>query len=236
MNSSIPLWSPSKEQIENSNLNRFMEFVSKKTGNSFGDYDQLYSWSVNSIEQFWECIWKFSNVIHSKSYDRILSERKMPGAKWFEGSKLNFAENLLRFYDDQIAIISARENYPTIKITYSELNRLVARCTFSLKKLGVKKGDRVCGYISNVPEAIIAMLSTTSIGAVWSSTSPDFGLQGVIDRFGQIKPKILFASESYFYNGKKIDCTQKIEQIVNQLPELEHLIIVPNFYDFKSKS
>ncbi len=236
MHSSIPLWSPSKAQIENSNLIAFMEFVSNQTGNSFSDYKQLYDWSINSIEQFWECIWKFSNILHSQSYNSILSERKMPGAKWFEGSKLNFAENLLRFNDDQIAIISARENFPTIKITYSELNLLVARCAFSLRKLGVKKGDRVCGYISNVPEAIIAMLSTTSIGAVWSSTSPDFGLQGVIDRFGQIKPKILFASESYFYNGKKIDCTQKTTQIVSQLPELEQLIIVPNFYDFNSKS
>lgn len=236
MHTSIPLWSPSKVQIENSNLNSFMEFVSNQTGNSFSEYNSLYEWSINSIEQFWECIWKFSNLIHSKSYDRILSERKMPGAKWFEGSKLNFAENLLRFNDDETAIISARENFPAIKITYSELNRLVARCAFSLKKLGVKKGDRVCGYISNIPEAIIAMLSTTSIGAVWSSTSPDFGLQGVIDRFGQIKPNILFATENYFYNGKKIDCIQKIEQIVKQLPELERLIIVPNFYDFKSNS
>lgn len=128
MHSSIPLWSPSKAQIENSNLIAFMEFVSNQTGNSFSDYKQLYDWSINSIEQFWECIWKFSNILHSQSYDCILSERKMPGAKWFEGSKLNFAENLLRFNDDQIAIISARENFPTIKITYSELNLLVARC------------------------------------------------------------------------------------------------------------
>lgn len=234
MPSSIPIWSPSNAQIENSNLKSFIEFVSNQTGNLFSDYNNLYQWSINSIEQFWECLWKFSNVIHSQTYDRILSDRKMPGAKWFEGSALNFAENLMRFNDNQIAIISARENFPTIKLTYSELNHLVARCTFSLRKLGVKKGDRVCGYISNIPEAIIAMLSTTSIGAVWSSTSPDFGLQGVIDRFGQIKPKILFATESYFYNGKKIDCTQKIEQIVQQLPELERLIVVPNFYDFKA--
>lgn len=231
MNNSMPLWSPSQLQINDSNMIAFMKFVSNQTGISFSAYEQIYDWSVNSIEQFWECIWKFSSIIFSKSYEQILSETKMPGAKWFGGAQLNFAENLLRFNDDQVAIISARENYPTIRITYKQLNNLVAACASGLKKLGVQKGDRVAGYVSNIPEAIIAMLAATSIGAVWSSTSPDFGLQGVLDRFGQIKPKVLFATEGYFYNGKEINCLSKIEQIAEQLPELEHLIIVSNYFD-----
>jgi acetoacetyl-CoA synthetase len=155
----------------------------------------------------------------------------MPGAKWFEGAEFNFAENLLRFNDDKIAIISSREDKPDVTLTYSELNKLVALCSTGLKKLGVKNGDRVAGFVTNIPETIIAMLAATSLGATWSSCSPDFGIQGVLDRFGQIKPKVLFAIESYQYNGKNIDCREKIEEIARRIPEIQSVVLIQEFND-----
>ena len=177
-------------------------------------YSDLYNWSVNNIEEFWKSIWEYSGIIHSESYNEVLIRKEIYNSQWFTGSKLNFAQNLLRFNDDNTAIISYRENHPSIRITYKQLNELVARTAAGLKKLGVKKGDRVAAFISNIPEAVITMLAVTSMGAIWSSTSPDFGIQGVIDRFGQIKPKIFLAIKSYYYNGKHINCTDKIKSIV----------------------
>ncbi len=212
-----------------------MKEVEKLIGKYISNYNELYEWSVSNIEEFWKLIWDFSGVIHSKPYERILSERKMPGAKWFEGAELNFAENLLRFRNDNIAIISYREGLPKVSLTYNELYQNVSSCVIALKNLGVKKGDRIAGFITNIPEAIIAMLAATSIGAVWSSCSPDFGLQGVLDRFSQIEPKVLFAIESYQYNGKENNCIEKIKQISESIPSIEKIILIPKFNDYKSK-
>jgi len=230
------LWEPKVESIKDANLTRFIEFVNKKYDTSFSDYYGLYNWSVTEIEKFWEALWKYSGIIHSKSYDKILDERKMPGAKWFDGAELNFAENLLRYRDDEIALISYREDYPVIRLTYIELYTKVAACANGLKKLGVVKNDRVVGFVTNIPETVIAMLAAASLGAVWSSCSPDFGIQGVFDRFNQIQPKILFAIESYQYNGKIIDCTEKIEQITAKISSIERVIKIPHFDDFSSDS
>jgi acetoacetyl-CoA synthetase len=230
-----PIWSPSAERIHHSNMSAFMRYAEQVLKKPITSYRELYEWSVTDIEEFWKSIWITSGIIHSKKYNRILSERKMLGAKWFEGAELNFAENLLKFRDQHTAIISARENKPTIKLSYSELYSCVASCAASLRKLGVKKGDRVAGFISNIPEAVIGMLAATSIGAIWSSASPDFGIQGILDRFSQIKPKILFAVESYQYNGKIIDCKGKIERVSKEIPEIEKIILIPHFYDFNSK-
>ncbi len=230
------LWEPKVESIKDANLTRFIEFVNKKYDTSFSDYYGLYNWSVTEIEKFWEALWKYSGIIHSKSYDKILDERKMPGAKWFDGAELNFAENLLRYRDDEIALISYREDYPVIRLTYIELYTKVAACANGLKKLGVVKNDRVVGFVTNIPETVIAMLAAASLGAVWSSCSPDFGIQGVFDRFNQIQPKILFAIESYHYNGKIIDCTEKIEQITAKISSIERVIKIPHFDDFSSDS
>jgi acetoacetyl-CoA synthetase len=156
----------------------------------------------------------------------------MPGANWFEGSRLNFAENLLRYRDDVVALISIREKHPTIKLTYKELYKLVARCAEGLKNLGVKRGDRVAGFVTNYPESVIAMLATTTLGAIWSSTSPDFGIEGVFDRFSQIEPKILFAIESYNYNGKPINCSQKIENLREKISSIEKVILIDEFENF----
>jgi len=229
-----PLWIPSQERIENSNIHSYMKYLQEKYDLSFDSYHELYNWSAKEIEKFWESVWKYSGLIHSKSYDAIIDERKMLGAKWFSGAKLNFAENILRFNDDEIAIISSREDKPDVTLTYSQLNKLVAECSAGLKKLGVKKGDRVAGFVTNIPETIIAMLAVTSLGATWSSCSPDFGIQGVLDRFGQIKPKVLFAIENYQYNGKQIDNRAKNREIAERIPEIQNVVLIPEFTDFSS--
>ena len=234
MSKTKPLWIPSEDRIKNSNFSKYYDFLRKEYNLSFSKYSELHSWSVTEIETFWESIWKFSKIIHSKSYEKVLNERIMPGAKWFEGAELNFAENLLKYKDDQIAIISSREDKPNVVLTYKQLYELVAACSASLKEMGIKRGDRVAGFVTNIPETIIAMLATTSLGAVWTSCSPDFGIQGVIDRFGQVKPKILFAIEEYQYNGKMIKCREKVEEVVSLIPEIERVIWIPQYKQLKS--
>ncbi len=221
-----PLWIPSAEQVSNSNITSFMRYVEKLTGKRIGTYDELYNWSVENIEEFWKSIWILSGIIHSKEYESVLTERRMPGAKWFSGAELNFAENLLRFRDDQTALISYSENHEPERISYKELYNLTARCAEGLKQLGVKAGDRVAGFVTNIPEAIIAMLAAASLGAIWSSCSPDFGIKGVLDRFGQIQPKILFAVEEYSYNGKITNCAEKIKNIAEQIPQIEKIVLI----------
>jgi acetoacetyl-CoA synthetase len=225
------LWQPSQTQINNSKLMDFIKFVNHNYDFSINTYDELYNWSVTEIEQFWESIWKYSRIVHSNSYDIVLNERKMPGAKWFDGAKLNFAENLLRFRDDKVALISYREDNTIVKLTYAALYDKVAACAAGLKELGVEKNDRVAGFVTNIPETVIAMLATASLGAVWSSCSPDFGIQGAIDRFGQIGPKVLFAIESYQYNGKYIDCREKIKTIVEKVSQIRKAIIISDLDD-----
>jgi acetoacetyl-CoA synthetase len=227
-----PIWNPSEERIKSSNLFSFIRQVQKKTGKEFNSYQELYEWSIKNFEEFWESIWEQAGIICSQAYQTVLTNPVMPGAKWFEGSRLNFAENLLRYRDNHIAIISAREESPIIKLTYAKLYDLVAKLAKSLIDYGVKEGDRVAGFVSNIPEAVIAMLGTTSIGAVWSSCSPDFGFQGVLDRFGQIEPKILFATEEYRYNGKVVDCREKIEKITDQVSSIQKVVLIPKFYTF----
>ena len=235
MSKTQPLWIPSESRIKNSNSTRYYEFLKREYNLSFSDYSELYAWSVEKIETFWESIWKFSGIIHSKPYKRILDKRIMTGAKWFEGAALNFAENLLIYRDDHTAIISSREDKLDVILTYKELYNLVAECNVGLRKLGVKSGDRVAGFVTNIPETIVAMLAVTSIGAIWTSCSPDFGIQGVIDRFGQVKPKILFAIEDYQYNGKVINSREKIEEIVHLIPEIERVVWIPLFQEFGQK-
>jgi acetoacetyl-CoA synthetase len=236
MAKSQPLWIPSEDRIGNSNFSKFYDFLKKEYNLAFKNYGELHTWSVREIEKFWESIWKFCGIIHSDIYQSILNERKMPGANWFEGAKLNFAENLLKYRDDHTAIISSREDKSDVILTYKELYDLVAACSVGLRKLGMKRGDRVAGFVTNIPETIIAMLAVTSIGAIWTSCSPDFGIQGVIDRFGQVKPKILFAIEEYQYNGKIIHSREKIEEIVHLIPEIERIVWIPFFQELSISS
>ena len=230
----VPLWIPPEERIIHSNMHAFMKYAEQVSGRSFAGYNDLYNWSISDIEEFWKSIWVIAGIIHTHTYSSVLKNKSMPGAEWFEGAKLNFAENLLKYRDTHTAIISSRENFKDIKISYEELYELTSSVAFNLRKIGVRKGDRVTGYITNIPEAIIAMLAATSIGAIWSSCSPDFGYQGVLDRFGQIKPKILFAIEGYYYNGKRVDCTEKIKQIADKIPELEKIVLIKDFSDLKN--
>ncbi|HZW39856.1 MAG TPA: acetoacetate--CoA ligase [Ignavibacteriaceae bacterium] len=227
----IPLWIPSEKRINESNMNSFVRYLEQLTGNNFTHYDELYKWSIENIEEFWKSILVLSGLIHSESYTEVLDDIKMPGAKWFKGAKLNFAENLLKYKDTHIALIGVRENNFEVRITYQELYKYVSSCATALKKLGVEKGDRVAAYISNIPEAVIMMLAATSIGALWSSASPDFGVQAVLDRFNQIEPKVLFTSENYFYHGKLINNKEKINAIVKEIKSLKSLIIVPDEND-----
>jgi acetoacetyl-CoA synthetase len=234
--SNPPIWIPSIDRISNSNFKKYFSFLKTQFNKEFSEYHELYNWSITEIEEFWRSIWEYSRIINSKSYNSILNKKIMPGADWFEGSRLNFAENLLRYRDDAVALISIREKHPTIELTYKELYNLVAHCAEGLKNLGVTRGDRVAGFVTNYPESVIAMLATTSLGAIWSSTSPDFGIEGVFDRFSQIEPKILFAIESYNYNGKKIDCSQKIENLIEKISSIEKVILIKEFENLNEKT
>lgn len=229
-----PLWTPSAEQVSSSNMTAFSRYAELITGKAFRTYKDLYEWSVNDIEEFWKSIWVLSGIIHSKKYEKILTNPVMPGAKWFHGAHLNFAENLLKYRDNQTALISAREYKPEVRLTYSELYNKTASLALSLKQMGLNEGDRAAGFVTNIPEAVIAMLAVTSIGAIWSSASPDFGFSGILDRFGQIRPKVLFAVEEYRYNGKLISCIEKIKQIAGSIPEIEKVILIPGYFDFQT--
>ncbi|MBX3044512.1 MAG: acetoacetate--CoA ligase [Candidatus Kapabacteria bacterium] len=229
----FPLWTPNSANIENSNINKFRIYVNEKYKIDLQNYSELYDWSVIYIANFWQCCWDFFDIIHSKRFDTVLSLKdndKSPdditNYEWFKGAKLNFAENLLRFSDDEPAIIHYSENSESRRLTYKELYLQVAKLAKALRICGIKKGDRVAGYITNCPEAVIAMLATTSIGAVWTSTSPDFGTQGVLDRFSQVAPKVLIAVDGYYYGGKKFESLQVVKQIQNSINSIEKIVIV----------
>ena len=179
------------------------------------------------MPDFWAAMWDFADIKASKSYDTVLDDPgKMPGAKWFVGARLNFAENLLRYRDDQVALVFQGEGQEPVKMTYAELYDQVARLARSLRQQGVTAGDRVAGFMPNMIETVVAMLAATSMGAVWSSCSPDFGIKGVLDRFGQIQPKVLFTANGYFYNGKAFDSLERVASILKDLPSIQKVVVV----------
>ena len=222
------MWKPSVEQIERSQMFEFKEFINTRHGLNLGSYQDLHEWSVDNIHEFWAFAWEFFDIIHTQPYTQVVDDvSEMPGAKWFTGARLNFAENLLRRRDDKTALIFKGESQPVRKLTYAELYSEVAKTAAALRTAGVEKGDRVAGFVPNMPESIIAMLATTSIGAIWSSSSPDFGIKGVLDRFSQIEPKVLFAANGYFYNGKFHDSLEKLKGILHELPSVEKVVVIP---------
>ena len=222
------LWQPSEDRIRQSNMFYFIEFVNRWFGLGIQEYDELYYWSVRNIPDFWAAFWDFAEIRYSLPFSRVVDDvEKMPGARWFEGARLNFAENLLRYRDDHPALIFKAEGRPSIRMTYRQLFDEVAGLVLSLKSLGIKPGDRVVGFMPNMPQTIIAMLAATSLGAVWSSCSPDFGIKGVMDRFGQIAPRVLFTADGYFFKGKPMDCLERIAGITPQLPSIEKVVVVP---------
>jgi acetoacetyl-CoA synthetase len=223
-----PLWQPSAERVARANLTAFAAAVESEQAIRLPDYAALHRWSVNEPEAFWSAVWDFCGVIAERRGERVLVHgERMPGAAWFPEARLNFAENLLRHRDDAPALIFQGEERVRRTLTHAQLHDAVSRLRGCLRGWGVGRGDRVAGYLPNLPEAVIAMLATTSLGAIWSSCSPDFGVQGVVDRFGQIAPKVLFAADGYFYNGRTHDCLERLTQIAAEIASIEHIVVVP---------
>lgn len=224
----IRLWEPSNQWKNESNLAHYMEWLKANKQKDFSTYGELWEWSVTEIESFWESLWEYFDIQASTPYTRVLSSENMPGAKWFEGSKLNYAEHIFRNRKAEYpAIISKSELRPVQEMTWKQLYDEVALFAHRLKQAGIKSGDRVVAYMPNIPETIVAFLACASIGAVWSSCSPDFGSPTVIDRFKQIEPKMFLAVDGYRYGGRDFPRLETVRQIEAALPSLEKTVVLP---------
>ncbi|WP_170086898.1 acetoacetate--CoA ligase [Kyrpidia spormannii] len=222
------LWEGSEVFKHNTNLYRYMQWLKETRGLTFSSYEELWRWSVSDLDAFWTSIWDFFDIKASKPYTRVLASRSMPGAQWFPGAELNYAEHALRHdSNEQPAILFQSEVRPFESVSWKQLKEHVASVAAALRNMGVQHGDRVVAYLPNMPEAVIAMLASASIGAVWSSCSPDFGSVSVIDRFRQIEPKVLFAIDGYRYSGKAFDRRPAIQELQQALPTLSHTVLVP---------
>jgi acetoacetyl-CoA synthetase len=223
-----PLWQPSRERVAGANLTAFVRHARSRWGVACDDFAELHRWSVAEPERFWRSVWEFCGAIGDAGDGPALVEgNRMPGARWFPNARLNYAENLLRRRDRSPAIVFWGEDRLKSTVTCAELYSEVSRLSQALRELGIRPGDRVAGYMPNVPGTVIAMLAASSLGAVWSSCSPDFGVQGVLDRFGQIEPRVLFAADGYFYNGKTIDVMPRLVELAERLPSVEKIVVVP---------
>jgi acetoacetyl-CoA synthetase len=222
------LWEPSAESVERSAMTRYMRWLATERGRAFDDYQALWEWSVRELEEFWASIWDFFEVRASAPYSRVLADRAMPGASWFEGARLNFAEHVFRDKPaDRVAVLHASELRGLDELRWGELRARVARTAAGLRALGVEQGDRVVAYMPNIPETLIAFLATASIGATWSSCSPDFGAASVVDRFAQIEPKVLFCVDGYRYNGRDFDRIDTVANLQREMPTLGRTVVVP---------
>jgi len=222
------LWEGSNQFKQKSHLSHYKTWLNDNYNLTFEDYDALWLWSINHIEDFWKSICDYFNVNFHSPYQKVISSYTMPGAKWFEGATLNYTEHIFKNYKaDKTAIIFGHDSGTITNISWKELKTKVASMASYLKSLGVTKGDRVVAFLPNIPEATISFLAVNSIGAIWSSTSPDFGTDSVIDRFFQINPKVLIAVDGYYYNNKSFDKTNTVKDIVSALPSLEKVIIHP---------
>ncbi|WP_027409111.1 acetoacetate--CoA ligase [Anoxybacillus tepidamans] len=222
------LWTPTEEQIQQSTVQRYMNWLKEKKGLDFKTHRQLWSWSVERLEEFWETVWEYCDVQSSTPYACVLEKRNMPGAKWFPGAHLNYAEHVFRnAQEEKPALLFRSERIPYREVTWKELKEQTAAVASALKKLGVKQGDRVVAYMPNIPETVIAFLACASIGAIWSSCSPDFGANSVIDRFQQIEPTVLIAVDGCQYNGKTFDKRSVVDELREKLPTLKKTILVP---------
>jgi acetoacetyl-CoA synthetase len=216
------LWNPSDERKNSALITDFMN----KLPIDFESYFDLHKWSVANLETFWSEFWEYSGIIYSKKYDSVLSNPVMPGAKWFFGSELNYAQNLLSGNPDQVAIISTGENRQDQNFTFKDLNVAVSKAQMGLENLGVQKGSRVAAFVPNCVESIVLMLATSACGAIWTSCSPDFGSQGAIDRFGQVEPSILIVSNGYSYNGKIFPLDEKINGVISNIDSIQNIICI----------
>src|SRR5690625_2921421 len=222
------LWEPNEDYKEQTALNDYMKWLKNNKQIYVDNYNDLWKWSVNEVESFWESLWEYFDVQSKDPYQTILTTHEMPGAKWFPEATINYTEHIFKkFADQKTAIIHATENRKKTETTWNELYQDTVNMQQTLKNLGVKKGDRIIAYVANIYETIVAFLATASLGAVWSSASPDFGTQSVIDRFKQIEPKVMITVDGYTYGGKAFDRTDTIEDIQAELPTLEATIVIP---------
>ena len=234
--SQMPLWTPSAQLVERAQMTRFMRWAGERRGAPFASYDELWRWSTSELEDFWGAIWDYFGVRHSRVYERVLDSHTMPGAKWFEGARLNYAENLLAGVGSgprsnaerraRTAVVHTSELREDGELTWGELADEVALVAAGLRALGVARGDRVAAYMPNIPETLIAFLATASIGAIWSSAAPEFGARSVIDRFAQIEPKVLFAVDGYRHGGKDFDRSAALQDILEELPTVERVVLL----------
>ena len=220
-----PVWKPSPERVADSNMQRFLQAQAHRLEKP--EYDALYRWSLERNAEFWAAYWEFSGIRAMAPYRNVLTDPdRMPGARWFEGARLNYADNLLRPEHRGTALVFYSERGDRIEMSRDELRRDVAALARVLQSMGVGEGDRVAGLLPNRPEAVVAMLACASLGALWSSCSPDFGVGAVLDRFGQIRPRVLFATDGYFYNGKTIDCRPTLARVAERIDSLEAVIVI----------
>ncbi|MFZ5886108.1 MAG: AMP-binding protein, partial [Chloroflexota bacterium] len=222
-----PLWTPSDERRRNANITRFMEQVNARRKLNLASYADLYDWSVNRIPDFWAEVWDFVDIQASQPYETVVEDLSVfPGARWFPGARLNFAENLLRYRDEQLAFIFKGETQTTKRMTYAELYDTVARLARSLREAGVGVGDRVVGYMPNMIETVVCMLAAASIGATWSSCATDIGPAAAIERLGQVEPKVMITADGYFYKGKVFDTLEHAAEVARGIPSLQKVIVV----------
>jgi acetoacetyl-CoA synthetase len=222
-----PLWTPSAERVRSARISTFMLEANARFGLELSDYASLYAWSIAERADFWRLLWDFCGVHGDPGASVILDDDRMPGTRWFPEARLNFSENLLRRRDDADAIVFWGEDRVRRRLSHRQLYDQVALVARALHQSGVKAGDRVAAILPNMPETVVAMLASASVGATWCSCSPDFGVQGIVDRFSQITPKVLFAVNGYYYGGKTYDCLDKLRGIVASLPSLERVVVVP---------
>ncbi|MCE9600156.1 MAG: acetoacetate--CoA ligase [Spirochaetia bacterium] len=223
----MSLWSPSAERIASSQMAAFQAKIQQKYNVSLPDYESLHRWSVENLAKFWGEIWDLAGIRASVPYKEIIDDPgRMPGARWFSGARLNFAENLLRFSDDRVALVSANESGVRARLTYRDLQTQVGSLAAGMRALGITSESRIAGFVPNISETIVSMLAATSIGAVWSSSSPDFGIDAVLDRFNQIQPEILITADAYWFKGKKIDCLARANEIANRIQSIKTIIVI----------
>ncbi|MCB1379754.1 MAG: AMP-binding protein, partial [Alphaproteobacteria bacterium] len=222
-----PLWTPSEDRVKSSNLMRFMAQIDQRHGTRLRGYQDVLRFSVERQEEFWSALWDFCSVKAAARGDRVLIDPdEMPGARFFPDASLNYAENLLVKCDEGDALVFRGEDRVQRRLTWRELNAQVARLQRAMAEAGVSAGDRVCAVIPNMPEAIIGFLAAASLGAIWSSCSPDFGERGILDRFGQIAPRLLLTCDGYYYAGKTIRMGEKIAKVLGQLPSVTRTVVV----------
>ena len=225
------LWEPSAERMAGSNISRYMAWLGAERGLRFDGYDTLWQWSVDDLEGFWASIWDYFDVAPASPYERVLEDAGMPGAHWFAGATLNYAERALRRRDDHAALIAGSESGATSSVSYRELRERVGAVAAGLRRLGVGRGDSVAALMPNIPETVIAFLAASSLGAIWSACSPEFGVTSIVDRFRQIEPKVLLAVDGYRYGGREFPRLDAVAEIQAGLPGLERTVVFPHLAD-----